>query len=199
MATTLSTREAQAADTRRRIVRSAWNVIAERGLVGMTTRLVAADAGISHGMCHYHFANKDDLVLAVVDEARRYWIDEMERLVSEDRPARERLHDVVRWMAEPATREVMRVHLQLVAHSEYFEPLRLRMAQEYARWQRAYVLLFEGLSAEGALREGVDPQDAGRAFATLADALVDQRSLDPDLDTERIMRGFIDPLLTAAT
>jgi hypothetical protein len=66
--------------------------------------------------CHYHFQTKDELVLAVVDEARRYWIDEMERLVASGGSAEGRLSAVVRWMAEPATRAVMRVHLQLVAH-----------------------------------------------------------------------------------
>src|SRR2546422_9361809 len=75
-------RELKGAETRQRIVRAAWSVIAERGLGGLTTRKVASEAGISHGMCHYHFGNKDDLVLAVVDQARQYWIDPMERLVA---------------------------------------------------------------------------------------------------------------------
>jgi len=188
-------RELKGTETRRRIARAAWVVIAERGLAGLTTRLVAKEAGISHGMCHYHFGNKDDLVLAVVDEARQYWIEPMERLVEGRGGARSRLDEVIGWMAEPATREVMRVHLQLMAHSEYSERLRERMAAEYARWQRAYVELFRQLAAEGGLRPGVDAERVGVAFATMADALVDQHSLDPSLDTESIMRALLDPLV----
>jgi AcrR family transcriptional regulator len=184
-------RELKGAETRRRIIRGAWTVIAERGLAALTTRLVAREAGISHGMCHYHFENKDDLILAVVDQARRYWIDPMEALVTGAGTARERLNAVVRWMAEPATREVMRVHLQLVSQSEYSEPLRERMAAEYARWQSAYVELFHQLELEGALRPGVDTGRIGLAFATMADALVDQQSLNPSLETEPIMRAFL--------
>jgi len=184
-------RELKGAETRQRIVRAAWSVIAERGLGGLTTRRVASEAGISHGMCHYHFGNKDDLVLAVVDQARPYWIDPMERLVAAPGTAQQRLDAVIRWMAEPATREVMRVHLQLMAQSEYSEPLRERMAAEYARWQRAYVDLFRQLEREGQLRAGVDAERVGVAFATMADALVDQQSLDPGLDTESIMRAFL--------
>lgn len=187
-------RELKGAETRRRIIRAAWSVIAERGLAGLTTRLVAREAGISHGMCHYHFENKDDLVVAVVDQARQYWIDPMERLVDGPGTARDRLDAVVRWMAEPATREVMRVHLQLMAQSEYSERLRERMAAEYARWQGAYVELFRQLERQGALRSGVDVERVGVAFATMADALVDQQSLDPSLDTESIMRAFLVPL-----
>jgi AcrR family transcriptional regulator len=192
---TPSVREMRGADTRRRIIRGAWNVIAERGLAGMTTRLVAEEAGISHGMCHYHFDTRDELVLAVVDHVRQYWIDPMEILVAAPGTARDRLNAVVRWMAEPATREVMRVHLELMSQCEYSEPLRERMAAEYARWQGAYVELFLQLAGEDALRAGLDAERIGVAFATLADGLVDQRSLNPSLDTAAIMRAFLDPLL----
>jgi AcrR family transcriptional regulator len=191
-------RELKGSETRRRIARAAWVVIAERGLAGLTTRLVAKEAGISHGMCHYHFGNKDDLVLAVVDEARQYWIEPMERLVEASGSARARLDAVIRWMAEPATREVMRVHLQLMAHSEYSEGLRERMAAEYARWQRAYVQLFRQLAAEGGLPAEIDVERVGVAFATMADALVDQQSLDPALDTESVMRALLEPLAPPA-
>jgi AcrR family transcriptional regulator len=188
-------REARGAETRRRIVEAAWHVIAERGLGGLTTRLVAARAGISHGMCHYHFQTKDDLVVAVVDHARRYWIEPMEALVEGRGSAAERLDAVVAWMAEPATREVMRVHLQLMAQAEWSDGLRERMAGEYRRWQEAYVRLFDELRAEGALGDGVDAGSVGVAFATLADGLVDQRSLRPEFDSAAIMRAFLRPVL----
>jgi len=192
---TAPVREPKGAETRRRIIRGAWNVIAARGLAGMTTRLVAREAGISHGMCHYHFENKDELVLALVDHVRQYWIDPMELLVAAPGSARDRLDAVVRWMAEPATREVMRVHLELMSQSEYSEQLRERMAGEYARWQGAYVELFRQLERERDLRPGLDAERIGVAFATMADGLVDQRSLNPSLDTESIMRAFLAPLL----
>jgi AcrR family transcriptional regulator len=192
---TAPTRELKGAETRRRIIRGAWNVIAARGLAGMTTRLVAREAGISHGMCHYHFETKDELVLALVDHVRQYWIDPMELLVAAPGTARDRLDAVVRWMAEPATREVMRVHLELMSQSEYSEQLRERMAGEYARWHGAYVELFRQLERERALRPGLDAERIGVAFATMADGLVDQRSLNPSLDTESIMRAFLAPLL----
>jgi AcrR family transcriptional regulator len=192
---TATARELKGAETRQRIIRGAWTVIAERGLAGLTTRLVANEAGISHGMCHYHFENKDELVLALVDHVRQYWIDPMERLVAAPTSARERLEAVVRWMAEPATRDVMRVHLELMSQSEYSEQLRKRMAGEYARWQGAYVELFLQLEREGALRPGLDAERIAVAFATMADGLVDQQSLNPLLDTESILRAFLAPLL----
>lgn len=192
-------REARGADTRQRIVQAVWNVIAERGLASLTTRLVARDAGISHGMCHYYFANKDDLILAVVEHARHYWIHPMERLIDGPGTPAEKLEEVITWMAAPATREVMRVHLQLVSHSEWNDRLRERMAAEYARWQAAYLKLFEELKAAGTLRPDLDHEALGMAFATLADGLVDQQSLNPAVDSEGIMRAFLVPLMSAPT
>jgi AcrR family transcriptional regulator len=188
-------REERAEQTRARIVRAAWEVIAEHGMAGTTTRLVAARAGISHGMCHYHFATKDEMVLAVVDEARRYWIEPMESFLASEGTATDRLGRVVAWMAEPATVDVMRVHLQLVSQAEYSEPLRRLMAGEYARWHRAYVELFRQVGAGGGLRAGVDPERTGIAFATLADGLVDQQSLDPEMDNGGIMWAFLATVL----
>ena len=188
--------QVRGAQTRQRIVQAVWNVIAERGLAGLTTRLVAQRADVSHGMCHYYFANKDDLILGVVDYARHYWIRPMEELVEGPGTPEERLNKLVSWMAEPATREVMRVHLQLVSYSEWNERLRERMAAEYARWQAGYAKLFAELKASGALRPDVDAEALGVAYATLADGLVDQRSLNPSFDSEGIMGAFLQPLLT---
>jgi hypothetical protein len=70
------------------------------------------------------------------------------------------------------------------------------MAAEYARWQAGYVKLFVELQASGVLRPDVDAEALGVAYATLADGLVDQRSLNPSLDAQGIMGAILRPLLT---
>jgi AcrR family transcriptional regulator len=188
-------RESRGLETRHRIVEAAWGVIAGRGLAGLTTRHVARAAGISHGMCHYHFESKDDMVLAVVEYARHYWIDPLEKLVDGSASPHDKLEEVIQWMAEPATREVMRVHLQLMAHSEYDDRLRARMSEEYARWHRGYVRLFRELKGAGSMSPQADEETLGVGFATLADGLVDQQSLDPSLEPAGVMRAFLAPFI----
>lgn len=188
-------RELRGAETRRRIIEAAWTVMATKGLATLTVRMVGEQAGISHAMVHYHFTNKDDLILAVVEHARHYWIDPMEAIVRGPGGAAGKLDAVIVWMAEPATRDVMRVHRQLLAQSEWNEKLRHAMAAEYARWRAAYVELFCQLKQEGSLAADADPGLIGAGFATLADHLVGKRALDPVLDTEAIMREMIRPFL----
>jgi AcrR family transcriptional regulator len=190
-------RERPGIETRQRIVEAAWGVIAERGLAGLTTRHVARAAGISHGMCHYYFESKDDLILAVVDHARHYWIDPLERLVNGPGTPIGKLDAVIGWMAEPATREVMRVHLQLMAHSAYDDRLRSRMSTEYARWHRGYVMLFGELKAAGSMVPRADEVTLGVGFATLADGLVDQQSLDDSIEPAGVLRAFLAPFVPA--
>jgi DNA-binding transcriptional regulator YbjK len=54
-----------------RIARAALEVVAERGVEGLTHRAVAATAGIPLGSTTYHFKTLDDLLIAAMREAKR--------------------------------------------------------------------------------------------------------------------------------
>ena len=187
--------ETRGTDTRQRIIEAVWEVLAENGLPGLTVRLVGHKVGVSHAMVHYYFSSKDELVLAVVEHARGYWIHPMEDIALGPGPPLEKLETVVTWMAEPATRDVMRVHGQLLSQSEWNEDLRRAMAAEYARWRAAFVELFRQLEQAETLTEGTDVKLLGAAFAALSDHLVDDQALDGSLDTEAIMREALRPFL----
>jgi AcrR family transcriptional regulator len=192
-------REAKGAETRQRIIEAVWTVTADRGLNALTVRDVAKEAGISHAMVHYHFENKDELILAVVEYSRHYWIRPMEDIVYGAGTPEDKLEHVIVWMAEPATTDVMRVHRQLLAQSEWNERLRASMAAEYARWRETYVELFRRLKESGSLDPDLDERLFGAGFATLADHLVGKQRLDPSLNTEAIMREMLRPVLRTDT
>jgi AcrR family transcriptional regulator len=99
-------RSARGADTRNRILHAARDVLAEYGMEGFTNRRVSARAQISHGMCHYHFRDKSDLVRALVEHARDDWITPLETMVKGPGTAESRARAVIDWMAEPATEGV---------------------------------------------------------------------------------------------
>ena len=52
----------------RRILDAARNVLARRGYAGTTVSLVAAEAGVSRGLLHYYFQNKEHMLARVIDE-----------------------------------------------------------------------------------------------------------------------------------
>ena len=181
-----SAREAQGARTRERILDAARGVLAERGLDGFTTRSVAARANVSHGMVHYHFRDKRDLVLALLVHARRDWIEPLEELVDGPGSAEARMRAVISWMAEPQTNEVLRVHMSIYVLALGDEVVRERYAAEYARWRAPFVTLFRQLGEELRI-EGLDAASVGEAFASAADGLVQQQAIDPALPSERML------------
>jgi len=92
---------------------------------------------------------------------------------------------------------VMRVHLQLMAHSAYDDRLHSRMSTEYARWHRGYVTLFGELKGAGSMVPQADEVKLGIGFATLADGLVDQQSLDDSIEPAGVLRAFLAPFVPA--
>lgn len=181
--------------TRQRIVVAVWDVLAEHGYAKLTVRLVGQKAGVSHAMIHYYFSSKDELVLAVVEYARSYWIHPLEDRVFGPGSPSGKLESIVTWMSEPATRDVMRVHQQLLAQSEWSEDLRQAMAAEYARWRADFVELFWQLESDNLLNPSADIYLLGAGFSTLSDSLVSERALEPSLDSEAIMHEMLRPFL----
>jgi AcrR family transcriptional regulator len=170
-------------------------VLTDNGYAGLTVRLVGQKAGVSHAMIHYYFSGKEDLLLAVVEYTRPNWIHPLEDWVFGPGTPSEKLENIVVWMAEPATKDVMRVHRQLHAQSEWNEDLRAAMATEYARWRGGFVELFRQLEESDLLTPGTDVQLLGAAMSTLSDSLVGKMALDASVDSDGIMREILRPFL----
>ncbi|HWR71807.1 MAG TPA: TetR/AcrR family transcriptional regulator [Nitrospirota bacterium] len=61
----------QTGDARRdQIVRAALKIIAGRGISGLTTAVLAREAGISEANLYRHFRNKDEIYMATVGQVR---------------------------------------------------------------------------------------------------------------------------------
>ena len=58
---------------RNAIARAAIEVVASSGVEGLTHRAVAAAAKVPLGSTTYHFASREDLLTAAVEEAKRDW------------------------------------------------------------------------------------------------------------------------------
>jgi len=50
----------------RRILKAARSILAQKGYAGTTINLVAAEAGVSRGLLHYYFKNKEEMLATVI-------------------------------------------------------------------------------------------------------------------------------------
>jgi TetR/AcrR family transcriptional regulator, transcriptional repressor of bet genes len=59
--------KAAEAERREQILAAAMDVATRHGLEGLTIRRVALEAGLSHGLVHFHFESKAELLVALLD------------------------------------------------------------------------------------------------------------------------------------
>ncbi|MDQ3805270.1 MAG: TetR/AcrR family transcriptional regulator [Acidobacteriota bacterium] len=217
-----------AADERRRqIVRVAMRLFAERGFRGTTTKEIAQAAGVSEAIIFRHFATKDDLYSAIIDDkscegmggglgavgggheghtvvdAVRHWVGEaMGR--GEDAAVFE---GIALKMMEHHQRDPQFLRLLLYSALEGHQ-----LAQIF--WDRNVRMMYEFLGSyirrrqrEGAFRESFDPLVAVRAFTgavihhSLNNTLWDR---DParrilNVSNEEAARSFTEILLRGIT
>jgi TetR/AcrR family transcriptional regulator, transcriptional repressor for nem operon len=154
--------------TRDRILDTATALIFEHGVAGTTLDDVRAAAKVSKGQLYHYFADKDELIHAVIDRTIQQVLD-----------AQPRLAKLSTWTAISSWLDDL-VHLQVQRHAvggcpigslagelaETDELTRAELAGGFERWEAPLRQGLEQMQAEGKLRRNADP--ARLATATLA-------------------------------
>ncbi|MER5869743.1 TetR/AcrR family transcriptional regulator [Streptomyces sp. NPDC002044] len=180
---------AKGEQTRARLIAAARTLLAGGMSERFTTRNVAALSGVSHGMCHYHFQDRTDLVLAVVADIRPEWILPLEEAVSGPGPFVERAERVVGLLSRPEGAELSHLHSALHWHALNDARVRESLEAEYRRWRGCFVTLFRVLADE---RGGdADPRLLGEAVAAAVDGLAAAESLGSEVDSAAVLRTLI--------
>ncbi|GAA1193852.1 AcrR family transcriptional regulator [Kitasatospora gansuensis] len=188
---------AKGEQTRARLLAAARALLAGDGEVPFTTRNVAALGGVTHGMCHYHFQTRTDLIVAVVEAIRPEWITPLEEAVAQPGSFAERAERVVGLLVQPEAGDLDRLHSALHWFALNDERVRESLAAEYLRWRECFVALFQVLADERG--GGFDPRALGEAAAAGTDGLAAIQSLDANIDPAPVVRALILGLAAGAT
>ncbi|MDJ0385560.1 TetR/AcrR family transcriptional regulator [Streptomyces sp. G-G2] len=183
--------------TRARLIAAARTLLAGDGFARFSTRNVAALCGISHGMCHYHFHDRTDLILAVVEDIGPEWIAPMEAAVDTPGPFAERAERVIALLTQPEGPDLSRLHSALHWFALNDDRVRAAVEAEYRRWRDCFVRLFQVLADERPDAD-FDPVPLGLALAAAADGLAAIQSLDSPVDPEATVRVLVTGLTAAA-
>ena len=76
----LTRREELGVESRRKIIDAATALMAERGFAGTSISAVSKKSGLPSGSIYWHFANKQAILAAVVEEGARHWFDTLPSL-----------------------------------------------------------------------------------------------------------------------
>ncbi|MEV7544176.1 TetR/AcrR family transcriptional regulator [Streptomyces sp. NPDC089915] len=193
---------AKGEQTRARLIAAARTLLAGELSERFTTRNVAALSGVSHGMCHYHFQDRTDLLLAVIADIHPEWITPLEEAVSGPGGFAERAERVVGLLGRPEGAELSHLHSALHWHALNDARVREGLEAEYRRWRACFVALFQVLADERG--GGLDPRPLGLAVAAAVDGLAAMESLGADAGAapgdggEPVLRTLIRTLAAGA-
>src|SRR6266498_2271207 len=98
-----------AVDTRTLILDAARRRLLADGYAGLSTRKVAAEAGVPLSQLHYHFGSKGGLILALFAE------DKQRRMYAEDRPLWQRYERACDFLEDDLDSGYVRVLQEMIA------------------------------------------------------------------------------------
>ena len=174
---------------REQILAAAERLLALNGWAGTTFADICKEAGISNGVLTYHFKDKDEILLAVLEKVSRTSNDRFFSLLQEQTSWFDKLDLIVRsnLASTEQERELSALNLHLLSLAAQRPEIAQRLRQAYASsMQRAQVEI------EQAIEQGRIKRLDSAAVAVVIQMLVLGMSfgslmLDPTVSIEQLM------------
>jgi AcrR family transcriptional regulator len=113
---------------------AAERLLVDVGYAGITTRRLAEEAGVNHGLVHYYFGSVENLLVRALERFTERMIERQRALYASDEPFVEKWRTAMRYLvAENVTYEKVWLELQALAWND--EGLRDRLARVNAEWR----------------------------------------------------------------
>jgi AcrR family transcriptional regulator len=113
---------------------AAERLLVDRGYASVTTRRLAEEAGVNHGLVHYYFGSTGSLLVRALERFTERLIDRQRDLYAAETPFAEKWRDAMRYLVdEDATYQKIWLELQALAWND--PALRGRLARVNAEWR----------------------------------------------------------------
>jgi len=127
---------AVSSDARTALLRAAEQLLVEQGQAGLSTRRIAAAAGVHHGLVHYYFGSMDELVLQVLEGFSAQLLARQRAMYAQQVPFVEKWRQAMRYLEEDASSGYHKVRMELQALAWNRPELRERLAAVNASWRQ---------------------------------------------------------------
>ncbi|HZF28290.1 MAG TPA: TetR/AcrR family transcriptional regulator [Gammaproteobacteria bacterium] len=145
--------EADPAETQTKILDAAFRQLATKGYASLSMREIAKDAGVNHALINYYFRSKDQLVIAVLDEANRQLLERQQRMYAAPSTFAEKWAEARRFYKDDIASGFVRVQAELWAASMSDEELREKFLPRLQAWRKLVLAgvrdAFAALDAKG--------------------------------------------------
>ncbi|HET7133290.1 MAG TPA: helix-turn-helix domain-containing protein, partial [Gammaproteobacteria bacterium] len=124
------------AETQTKILDAAFRQLATKGYASLSMREIAKDAGVNHALINYYFRSKDQLVIAVLDEANRQLLGRQQKMYAAPSTFVEKWADARRFYKDDLASGFVRVQAELWAASMSDEELREKFLPRLLAWRK---------------------------------------------------------------
>jgi AcrR family transcriptional regulator len=129
-----STKTGSRSQAEEALLDAAERLLVDVGYAGVTTRRLADEAGVNHGLVHYYFGSNENLLVRALERFTERLIERQRELYSADVPFVEKWRTAMRYLvSEDATYEKIWLELQALAWNN--ANLRARLALVNAEWR----------------------------------------------------------------
>ena len=143
------------------ILRSARRRLCEAGYAQLNVRDIARDAGVNHALIGYHFGGKQQLVLAVLDDANKQLLERQTRMYSDTASAGEKWQQACDFYEDDLQSGFVRLLMELMGASFTDEALRSEFLPRLQAWHE----LVEAAVTDFIQSSGLDLPVSARAIS----------------------------------
>ena len=121
---------------------AAERLLVDVGYAGITTRRLAEEAGLNHGLVHYYFGSIENVLIRTLERFTERLIERQRAMYETDIPFIEKWRTAMRYLVEEDVR-YEKVWLELQALGWNHEELRERLAAVEGEWRAVLTEAFE--------------------------------------------------------
>jgi len=114
---------------------AAERLLIETGYAGLTTRKVAAEAGVNHGLVHYYFGSMEELLLQVRERFTDRLIRRQTAMYEADAPCLDKWRAAMRWLKQDVEAGSPKVWWELQAMAWNHPQMRERLVRVDGEWR----------------------------------------------------------------
>ncbi len=183
----------EAQQTKEQLLTSAKRLFTTKGFSATSITDIVQDAGLTRGAAYWHFKNKDEIFIAVVEQALNDMMEEKERALSETSfTPREKLQAMLSLPLRMSTEyALVNGVASLLPTYPQLSELEKKVQDRKNNLKESIRLFLEEGKRQGALSFKEDPETTTKMFFLLFEGLYFHSQEQPDISNEDLFH-FLD-------
>ena len=145
---------------REALLDAAERLLVADGYAAVTTRRVAEEAGLNHGLIHYYFGSMEELFVQVLERFTTSLIERQQEMYAQDIPFLQKWRAAMDYLDQDAASGYQKLWLELQAMAWNRPELRERVARVNAAWREVLTEALDAAAKEYGLARTAFPVDS---------------------------------------